>query len=161
MKKILTILLLSVFTIGILNAQNAKPGFEKYLEKYKAEKISFLTEKLDLSLEQAEKFWPRYNKYQNQRDELIKSKRFGNHDRGGPPTDLSKKEMETMVDNKVEQELKLAELKMEFHKDVKKIIPIEKVVLLYRSENEFMNHMLNKIREGRQGRRGRGFNPGR
>jgi len=60
MKKILTILLLSVFTIGILNAQNAKPGFEKYLEKYKAEKISFLTEKLDLSLKQAEKFWPRY-----------------------------------------------------------------------------------------------------
>ena len=116
---------------------------------------------MDLSVEQAEKFWPRYNKYQNQRDELIKSKRFGNHGRGGPPENLSKKEMETMVDNKVEQELKLAELKMEFHKDVKKIIPIEKVVLLYRSENEFMNHMLNKIRKGGEGRRGRGSNPDR
>ena len=120
MKKILTVLFLSVFAIGILNAQTVKPGFEKYLEKYKAEKISFLTEKLDLSLEQAGKFWPRYNKYQNQRDELIKSKRFGDHNWGGPPTDLSKKEMETMVDNKVEQELKLAELKMEFQKLSKK-----------------------------------------
>jgi len=65
-----------------------------------------------------------------------------------------------MVDNKVEQELKLAELKMKFHQDVKKIIPIEKVVRLYRAEHDFMNHMLNKIR-GRgdgQGRRGRGQN---
>lgn len=159
MKKNITILFLSIFAVGMLNAQNNRPGFERYLEKYKSEKISFLTEKLDLSVEEAEKFWPRYNKYQNERDEIIKTKSFGN--RGKGPKNLSKEQMETMVDNKVEQELKLAELKMGFHKDVKKIIPIEKVVLLYRSEHDFMNHMLNKIREKGDGRRGRGSNPNR
>lgn len=161
MKKITTILFLSVFAVGFLKAQNSRPGYEKYAEKFRSERISFLTEKLDLSVEEAEKFWPRYNEYQDERDKIIKTKSFGN--RGRRPDGMTKEEMEVMVDNKVEQELKLAELKMEFHKDVKKIIPIEKVVLLYRSEHDFMNYMLNKIRgrEDGQGRRGRGHNTNR
>lgn len=156
MNKLLQILFIAVLTSGTLHAQTNRPGFEKYLEKYKAEKISFITEKLDLTVDEAQKFWPVYNEYQNKRDELIKSKRMENHRRGAGHQSMSNEELEAMVDNRVEQELKLAELKMEFHKNVKKLIPIEKVVLLYRSENEFMNYMLNRIREKGDGRRGRG-----
>ncbi len=141
---------------GTLVAQNTRPGFEKYLEKYKAEKVSFITEKLDLTVDEAQKFWPTYNEYENKRDELIKSKRLDVHGRGHQ--DMSSAEMEKMVDNKIEQELQLAKLKLEFHKKVKKLIPIEKVVRLYRAENEFMNYMLNRIRENKDGRRGRGGN---
>lgn len=131
---------------GSLIAQNSRPGFEKYLEKFKSERISFLTEKLELSVEEAQKFWPIYNEYQDKRDELLKSQRMYGRRNGH---EKSSEELEIMVDQKVEQELKLAEMKLVFHKKVKKVIPIEKVARLYRAENEFMNHMLTKIREQR------------
>ncbi len=159
MNRIAKLLLIMIMVSGTLVAQNTRPGFEKYLEKYKAEKVSFITEKLDLTVDEAQKFWPAYNEYENKRDELIKSKRLDGHGRGHQ--EMSSAEMEKMVDNKVEQELQLAQLKMEFHKKVKKLIPIEKVVQLYRAENEFMNYMLNRIRENGDGRRGRGNNPDR
>jgi hypothetical protein len=123
------------------------------MEKFQAEKVAFLTEKLDLSVDEAQKFWPLYNEYQNKRDEVLKSKRM--EGRRGDFKELSSEELEAMADKKVEDELKLAQMKMEFHKEVKKVIPIEKVVQLYRAENEFMNHMFNRLRGERPGQRGR------
>lgn len=147
MKKTLAFLSLVLMACGTLVAQNNRPGFENYLEKFKSERVAFLTEKLELTVDEAQKFWPLYNEYQDKRDELLKSQRNDSH--GKTHQDKSSEELEAMVDQRVEQELKLAEMKLDFHKKVKKVIPIEKVVKLYRAENEFMNHMLNKIREQR------------
>lgn len=141
------------FSVSALFAQNARPGFEKYMEKFKSEKVAYLTEKLDLSVEEAQKFWPLYNKYQKKRDEVIKSKRMDG--RRGDFSDLSSKELEAIADKKVEDELKLAQMKMDFHKELKLVLPIEKVLRLYRAENEFMNHMFGRLRGERPGQRGR------
>ena len=135
-------------------SQSSRPGFEKYMEKYKSEKVAFITEKLDLSVEEAQKFWPLYNEYEKQKEEVIQTRRrLG---RNNSFQDMDDKDLEIMVDEKVEHELKLAEMKMEFHKQVKGILPIKKVVILYRAENEFMSHKLNQIRGKERGRRGPG-----
>lgn len=155
MKKIFLSLIVLFLGFSAIYAQNTRPGFEKYMEKFKAEKVSYLTEKLDLSVEEAQKFWPLYNEYQDKRDKVIKSKRMeGRH---GDFSNLSNEELEAMADKKVEDELKLAQMKMEFHKQVKKVLPIEKVLRLYRAENEFMNHMFSRLRSERpgDGQRGR------
>ena len=149
MKKIILSLIVLVFGFIAVYAQNTRPGFEKYMEKFKAEKVSYLTEKLDLSVEEAQKFWPLYNEYQDERDTVIKSRRMEGH--RGDFSNLSSEELEVMADKKVEDELKLAQMKMEFHKKVKKVLPIEKVVRLYRAENEFMSHMFSRLRGERQG----------
>jgi len=153
MKKIIGVFSFIVLIGSGLNAQEGRPGFEKYLEKFKSEKVSFLTEKLDLTVEEAQKFWPLYNEYQDKRDVIIRSQRMDRHGRG--TQERTSKELEAMVDQKVEQEVELAELKLEFHKKVKKAIPIEKVVKLYRAEKDFMNYMLGKIRGQERGRRNR------
>ena len=156
MKKLIPFIAIIFMFTGSVLAQNNRPGFERYLEKFKSEKIAFITEKMDLTVDEAQKFWPLYNEYQDKRDELIKSRRM---EYGRNNQEMTSEELEKMVDSRIEEELKLAEMKLEFHKEVKKVIPIEKVVKLYRAENEFMNHMLNRIREqgpGQgQGRRGR------
>lgn len=155
MKRIILNLLVLVFGVSAIYAQNTRPGFEKYMEKFKAEKVSYLTEKLDLSVEEAQKFWPLYNEYQDNRDKVIQSRRMeGRH---GDISGLSTEELEIMADKKVEDELKLAQMKMEFHKEVKEVLPIEKVLRLYRAENDFMNHMFNRLRGERpgDGQRGR------
>ena len=155
MKRIFFSLAVMMFSISVIYAQGNRPGFEKYMEKFKAERVSYLTEKLDLSVEEAQKFWPLYNEYQDKRDKVIRSKRMeGRH---GDFSGISSEELEAMADKKVEEELKLAQMKMEFHKEVKKVLPIEKVVLLYKAEMDFMNHMFNRLRDERpgEGQRGR------
>ncbi len=155
MKRLLSTFCLILLVFGSLAAQGNGPGFEKYMQRFKAERVAFLTDKLDFTVEEAQNFWPLYNQYQDKRGELLKSKHMENHGRGNRE-EISSEELEVMVDNRVEQELKLAELKLNFHKEVKKIIPIEKVVRLYRAEGEFMNFMLKKLEDQRSERRRNG-----
>ncbi len=148
MKRLLALSGLMLLVLGSLHAQINGPGFEKYMERFKSERVAFLSDKLDFTVEEAQKFWPLYNQYQNKRGELLKSKQMENHGRRNWK-EIDSEELEAMVDARVEQELKLAELKLKFHKEIKKVIPIQKVVRLYRAENEFMNFMLRKIENQR------------
>ena len=68
MKRIFTIL----FVVGCLNAA-AQPNVR--LERFKALKVAFITEKLDLSPKEAQGFWPIYNKYSNDSDEIRQKQR--------------------------------------------------------------------------------------
>src|ERR1035437_4885758 len=44
-------------------------------EKMESMKIAFLTQKLDLTPDEAQKFWPVYNEFQKKREELRKKRR--------------------------------------------------------------------------------------
>ncbi len=63
MKKILLIILFFPSGFSALFAQERN---EDNLEKIKALKIAFITQKLNLSAEEAEKFWPIYNQYERE-----------------------------------------------------------------------------------------------
>ena len=148
MKRLIALSGIMLFAMGSLTAQINGPGFEKYMERFKSERVAFLSDKLDFTVEEAQTFWPLYNQYQNKRGELLKSKQMENQGRRNWK-DIDNEELEAMVDARVEQELKLAELKLKFHKEIKKVIPIQKVVRLYRAEHEFVNFMLKKIENQR------------
>ena len=47
---------------------------ERY-EQIEAIKVAFITKKLDLTTEEAQKFWPVYNNYQKELMELMKKRR--------------------------------------------------------------------------------------
>src|SRR6478672_6283805 len=61
MKKIYTIILFLLFFYGAM-AQDDQHGLGR-LEAYK---IAYLTKKLNLSPQEAQQFWPIYNKYQQE-----------------------------------------------------------------------------------------------
>ena len=66
MKKQLFTTLILVFLCTNFLAQKNK----KSKEKIKAFKVSYLTQELNLTSENAEKFWPVYNKHQEKLDTL-------------------------------------------------------------------------------------------
>jgi sulfite reductase alpha subunit-like flavoprotein len=77
MKKYLLIIMVMLFTIG-LNAQppggNGKqPNPEKRLEKIKALYVAFITQKLQLTPDEAQKFWPVQGQYENELQAINKS----------------------------------------------------------------------------------------
>ncbi|MFA5814089.1 MAG: hypothetical protein WC865_00515 [Bacteroidales bacterium] len=140
---------------GAAVGQNEPPRFQEAMAKMKAERVSFLTDKLQLSVEEAEKFWPVYNEYLTKREEMMWGKRQKMH-RDFDPGQLSDEEMNNMLNDVLDQEVKLAQLKKDYFVRLKAILPIRKVLTLHRVEQEFMNHMLNQIRDNRSPGNSRG-----
>lgn len=164
MKKFgLLLILVSIFTLS-LSAQRQGRRFDNMLEKYKAERVAYLTDQLDLTVSEAEKFWPVYNEYQDKRENLMRESRPGL--RRPSPDSLSVDQMKDLMEAKIENDVNIALLAREYHKKFIKILGVEKVFNLYHSEQEFMGYMLRKMRnhDGMepgpgQGRGNRGFNP--
>jgi len=128
-------------------SQEKKMRFEENMADMQAERVSFLSNKLQLTVDEAEKFWPIYNEYLKKREEQF----FGRHKqmpRNFNPEDATDQELETMLNNILDQDVKLAEIKKEYFNKIRGILPVKKVLLLHRAEQDFMNHMLNKIRQG-------------
>jgi len=142
---------------GSVFGQGESPRFQEAMAKMKADRVSFLTEKLQLTVEEAEKFWPLYNEYLSKREDMMWGKREKMH-RNFDPSSLSEDEMSKMLNEVLDQEVKLAQLKKDYFDKLKGVIPVKKVLTLHRVEQEFMNHMLNQIRENRNpgGQRGTG-----
>jgi len=146
------LLILSVAAMG----QRESGRYQEAMDKMKAERVSFLTDKLQLSVEEAEKFWPVYNEYLSKREEMMWGKRE-KMPRNFDPGQLTDEEMSTMLNDILDQEIQLAQLKKDYFIRLKEVLPVRKVLRLQRVEQDFMNHMLNQIRESRSpGSTGRG-----
>ena len=114
-------------------------------DKMEAIKIGFLTERLDLTPEQAKGFWPLYNEYTAKRKEL-KSKigALGIESR-----------LEQLTEDQISQELKQIymvreaelELEKEYMQKFTRFISNRKVAKLYKAEREFVKILLKKLEE--------------
>jgi len=145
---------------GAAMGQKEPPRFQEAMAKMKAERVSFLTDKLELTVQEAEKFWPIYNEYLAKREEMMWGKRE-KMKKDFAPDQLTDEEMNEMLNDILDQEVKAAQLKKDYFNKIKAVLPIKKVLTLHRVEQEFMNHMLNKIRDnGNPGNPGRPKNGG-
>lgn len=116
-------------------------------ERFEAQKVSFITQKLELTPEEAQLFWPLYNELENKkkknRDQakILFKKLRDNSDK------LSDKELGNLSDELIEFKLQDAILQKEYHLKYKKILPAKKILTLYHSERQFQGMLLRKIKE--------------
>ena len=104
MKKTLAI---AVFILAIAatvpkNAAQAQPNSRKSerLEDIKAAKIGFITRQLDLTQQEAEKFWVVYNRFENEKETIRRERRKAMAIARIEDFDkLSDRELEKIVDN--------------------------------------------------------------
>ncbi len=146
MKRIFTIL----FVLGCLNA-TAQPNDR--LERFKALKVAFITEKLDLSPKEAQGFWPIYNKYSNDSDEIRQKQREEyrqNVKRGESLNDIVDEVAEKFVASFLSAEEDQLQLKKKLVKDLKSIISSKKVWRLIRAEDEFKQKMIEEYKKRRE-----------
>lgn len=149
------IMMCMVLISGAALGQNEPTRFQEAMAKMKADRVSFLTDKLHLTVEEAEKFWPVYNEYQTKREEMMWGKREKMH-RDFDQSKLTDEEMNKMLNDILDQEVKLAQLKKDYFIRLKDVLPTRKVLTLHRVEQEFMNHMINQIRDNRSSGNSRG-----
>jgi len=133
MKKI-TFIAIALFSISFF--AQGKEG----KEKVRAYKIAYLTEKLDLSSEEAEKFWPIYNEYSKNRRENYKAKKKkikAKIDEKGGPENLSNKEAEIILAEITVLRDNQHQNKLKFRDKLKSILSAKKVLQFELAQAEF------------------------
>jgi hypothetical protein len=145
MKK--TIFLTAVFSFLILFSNAQDEQHKARWEKYRSEKISFLTDKMEMSPAEAQKFWPVYNELEKMRWEAQKTRRDLEMKVNDTKATLSKKEATQLTRDFTGSMEKEGALLVRYNEEFLKILPPEKVLKLYQAENEFRMYMIQKFRD--------------
>jgi len=125
---ILIVFLFSICTAGFAQDDDDAKNDGGRLQAYK---IAFLTKKLSLSPEEAQRFWPIYNQYENE----IRSAR---------------QEFRQKKGSEIEIEEKILNIRKKYNNEFSKALTTEKVNTLFRSEKEFGNIVQKEMMERRQ-----------
>lgn len=129
-----------------VNAQKSE-SHEARMEKYRAEKVSFLTTRLDFTPAEAEKFWPIYNQMDKERWEAQKSRRDLENKVKEAEESLSDNEVIKLTREYSGSMKKEGELMASFNEKLLKVLSPKKVLKLYKAENEFRMNMIRKYRD--------------
>jgi len=116
-------------------------------EKVEAFKIGFLTKRLNLTPDEAKNFWPVYNKFQDELEKVRKQRRETFRNPQENFDDMSDNEVEKMVDTEIIQRQNELDIFKKYHPQFKQVLPIRKVALLYKTEEDFKRKLLEMIRE--------------
>lgn len=119
----------------------AQSKSERY-EQIENIKIAFITKKLDLNATEAQNFWPVYNNYQKELMLLMKKRREERLRTDINPNDK--------INLDISYESKMLDLKKKYKKLYSKVIPAEKILLLYQSEREFREHLIKQLNHRRK-----------
>lgn len=137
--------ILSILFLLITLSAFSQDKFKQRHEELKALKVSYITERLDLSTKEAEKFWPTYNVYQ------LKLHDMRNELRG-----MVKANKETPIDNQlaynlITKHVKAEEIKAVLLKalvsDLKPVLSSEKIWKLMRAEKGFRRKLIKQYKQ--------------
>ena len=143
MKKLILIIGLFFF----LSPGFAQPGKEKDFERYKAMKVSFMTEKLELTPTEAQKFWPIYNEFEKKRFEFHEKQRDLEKEVRDHYDTYSENDFKKLSYELVDQEINEAGLQKEYNEKFLQVLPARKVVMISQLENEFRFRMIREFRQ--------------
>lgn len=132
--------------------QRLKKGLERR-ERMKSLKIAYMTEQLALTPEESEKFWPVYNQYQDQLNDLRKKNQTSKK-----PEEMTEAEAETFLAKRLQMEDEKLAIKRGMARDIQPIIGPKRVLVMAQSEDRFRKKVLSKAGKKRgkeQGKRKR------
>ena len=139
----------AIALIAIILWSNTSYGQAKDSQKeelVKAQKIAFFTEKLNLSAEESQRFWPVYNEYWQRKNKIIEERRNAMKFCSENMTNLSAQEIERYGDMYINFHKQESELLLEFNEKFKKVLTADKVMKLYLADYDFKTYLLQQIR---------------
>ena len=123
------------------------PGRKGMKDKIRTLKVEFITEKLDLSSGEAEKFWPIYNAFDKAYMELRHEKLKGLKDNLKEGINmLSEKEALSKLNEMTDIEDELVKLKQMFRYQLDGVISNKKILLLKIAEDGFNRRMMDRLK---------------
>jgi len=136
-------MLASLFTIG-----QDRPSKQIIKDKMEAQKVAYITQQLELTEDEAQKFWPIYNSYQNDLEQLKSSMDVKLN------KNMSDKEAEDLMYKMLDTQTKEIEIKKANIKKMKTVISAKRIAALFRAERTFKEKIVSNIKERRRSKSG-------
>lgn len=148
-KRLLSLL---VFLIGISNVvlhaqQQPSARKEARDERVDAMRIAFITRKLNLTPDESKNFWPIYNQYESELETLRENHKKGKRSIKEDFENISDTELEKYVDDEIMFRQKELDILKKYHAQFKKVLPVKKIAMLFKAEQDFKKELLRQIRE--------------
>lgn len=121
-------------------------------KKVKVLKVSYITEKLNLTEKEAEKFWPIYNKYEKRMHEAYARKKAilkRDIKNSGGIDNLTERQAEDVAKNILELKKVIVKQHAKLQEELSKVISYKKIVKLEVSEREFERQLFRRYKNQR------------
>lgn len=141
--KLIMTLLLCIAFAGQAFAQRAQDQ-----QRIKTIKIAFLTERLSLSSDEAEIFWPLYNEYQAEKQRLRETEKRQIHQALRDRQDFSESEARNLLELYLSLEEEQEELDKDFIQEMSKTLSARKTLMLFKAEADFKRQLLQRFSKG-------------
>jgi hypothetical protein len=120
-------------------------------DRIKTLKVAFITERVGLTSEEAQQFWPIYNEHEDTLEEIRRKERAELEVNIARAQDLSNNESERLLDRLLELQFEKQKVDQEFLSKLRTVIPAKKVLLLVKAEEDFKRQMIQEFRKRRGG----------
>ena len=153
MKQKLNFILTFIFLISSLSLMAQRPNMpspediKAWKAKFLSDKVAYLTTRIDLTPDEAEKFWPVYNEFDEKLVD-IQGARYSMKLRVMRSREpLTDDEITKFIRDYNNSKLEEEQLNVKYYEKFLKILPPKKVFALYRAEEDYVNY-LNMRRGG-------------
>lgn len=139
-KKCALILVCSI-TISQAYAQKDRP----LEERIEAQRIAFITQRVNLSPEEAQSFWPIYNEYRAQEKALRSDKQSP-----GDIMDMDESEASLYINQVLLREQQELNLKKDYTEKLRAVISAKKIIRFYAAERMFKERLVQIMSQRRK-----------
>ena len=141
---IFTLLLSSLAAFAQPKTTSDAEALEKKKEKIEAIKVAYLTNELELTVEESQAFWPVYNELQDKEIEL-RSDQLRTF-KGLGDNEMSDEDIENMIYSMADAGINIAKLRKSYLDDFIEVIGANKTAKLMRAEKEFGRRMMARMK---------------
>ena len=148
MKQLITISVIMISCYTHTQSQNREAR-----EKIQAARIALITERLELTPDQAEKFWPIYNEYNDKRKDL--ARQYKAEKDNLDMNTASEQEKKELLDLGLEIKEKSIALEKEYSDLLLEVISADQIIALRKAESDFRKMVLEQLQKRRNERQER------
>jgi hypothetical protein len=139
-------ILIALFFIGPLAAQPGQKG-ERLKERIRAERVAFLSERLELTTDEAQKFWPIYNEHDAKMSALKKEQRASRKAIDQNLNQLSDKELEAKFNEDFQRQQQMLDFQKKLITDITRSFGAKKAALMIKAEHDFKLQLVKRMKE--------------
>lgn len=148
MKRFALILLSLIISAGSF-AQGNRGNIE---QRYRSQKIAFITDKMQLTPGEAQVFWPLYNQLDTEKDALALEMHKYRATFPEDEAEMTEEQALAFLSFLNKHHAAMFKLTQDYQKKYLKVISAKKILLLNNAENGFRRHLLQEFR-GKGGNR--------
>ncbi len=138
----------SIILILFLISMSSMAQDQKSMDRIRAARIALITERLNLTPDQAEKFWPVYRQYEMERREIRKE--FRDARQNVDMKNLTEEQSQQLVRKSLEMKQNELNLEKDYSRRLSEVISTQQLFKLKNAEKDFQQMLLKRIQHQRQ-----------